>query len=252
MGGRVKVLPVVERFVDDCETPVSAFLKLRGSGPAFLLESAEQGQRVGRWSFIGYRPHSILRWSLADGGDPYALAAEAAARHRQAPIAGLPPFAGGAVGLFGFDCVRQLEGLPPEILLVPLIGHSRGHSGVAIDTGQGWLLHAGDAYFYHGEIDPDRRRCPPMLDVFQRVMEIDSRARMKKRSVRIRGHATSVSLEEPFWDELKRMAAEAGLPLAGLVEAIDGRRRTANLSSALRLAVLYDHEIAPLKFAHSL
>ena len=63
---------------------------------------------------------------------------------------------------------------------------------------------------------------------------------MKKRSVRIRGHATSVSLEEPFWAELKRMAGEAGLPLAALIETIDERRRTANLSSALRLAVLDD------------
>jgi predicted DNA-binding ribbon-helix-helix protein len=61
---------------------------------------------------------------------------------------------------------------------------------------------------------------------------------MKKRSVRIRGHATSVSLEEPFWDELKRMAAEAEMPLAALIEAIDEHRRVANLSSALRLAVL--------------
>lgn len=63
---------------------------------------------------------------------------------------------------------------------------------------------------------------------------------MKKRSVRIRGHATSVSLEEPFWEELKRMAAEAGLPMAALVETIDDRRQTANLSSALRLAVVDD------------
>jgi predicted DNA-binding ribbon-helix-helix protein len=63
---------------------------------------------------------------------------------------------------------------------------------------------------------------------------------MKKRSVRIRGHATSVSLEEPFWQELKRMAGEAGLPLAALVEGIDARRQTVNLSSALRLAVLDD------------
>lgn len=63
---------------------------------------------------------------------------------------------------------------------------------------------------------------------------------MKKRSVRIRGHATSVSLEEPFWEELKRMALEAGMPLAALVEAIDARRLTPNLSSALRLAVLDD------------
>lgn len=63
---------------------------------------------------------------------------------------------------------------------------------------------------------------------------------MKKRSVRIRGHATSVSLEEPFWEELKRMAVENGMPLAALVEAIDERRQSANLSSALRLAVLED------------
>ncbi|MEU9809177.1 MBL fold metallo-hydrolase [Mycobacterium sp. NPDC050853] len=47
---------------------------------------------------------------------------------------------------FGFDAVRDLDGLPSEILVVPLYGHSRGHVGIAIDTGDGWLLHAGDAY----------------------------------------------------------------------------------------------------------
>ena len=77
-----------QTFLEDCETPVSAFLKLRGAGPAFLLESAEQGQRVGRWSFIGYRPRRVVRWSLADGGDPYALAAAEVERHRQAPLPG--------------------------------------------------------------------------------------------------------------------------------------------------------------------
>ena len=71
------VIPVTHTFIEDCETPVSAFLKLRGDGPAFLLESAEQGQRVGRWSFIGYRPRDVVTWRLEDGGDPYAIAAEA-------------------------------------------------------------------------------------------------------------------------------------------------------------------------------
>jgi anthranilate synthase component I len=116
------LVPVAHTFVEDCETPVSAFLKLRGSGPAFLLESAEQGQRVGRWSFIGYKPRRVLRWSLADGGDPYALAAAEVARHRQAPAPGLPPFTGGAVGFFGFDCVRTVEPLPepnPDVLGLP-------------------------------------------------------------------------------------------------------------------------------------
>ena len=44
---------------------MSAFLKLRGDGPAFLLESAEQGQRFGRWSFIGVRPRAVLRCRTA-------------------------------------------------------------------------------------------------------------------------------------------------------------------------------------------
>ncbi len=108
------LIPVCETFIADCETPVSAFLKLRALAPgepAFLLESADQGQRVGRWSFIGFRPRSVLRWSLADGGDPYAIAAEHLARYRQAPIADAPPFTGGAVGFFGYDLVRTVEPL---------------------------------------------------------------------------------------------------------------------------------------------
>src|SRR3954470_17020957 len=116
------LVPVAHTFVEDCETPVSAFLKLRGSGPAFLLESAEQGQRVGRWSFIGYKPRRVLRWTRADGGDPYAIAAAEVARHRQAAAPGLPPFTGGAVGFFGYDCVRTVEPLGepnPDVLGLP-------------------------------------------------------------------------------------------------------------------------------------
>ncbi|HLJ04186.1 MAG TPA: anthranilate synthase component I, partial [Solirubrobacteraceae bacterium] len=90
------LIPVSETFIDDCQTPVSAFLKLRETGPAFLLESAEQG-RVGRWSFIGFRPRKVLRWSLGDPGDPYAIAAAEIERFDPAPLPGLPPFAGGAV-----------------------------------------------------------------------------------------------------------------------------------------------------------
>ncbi len=105
------LIPVLETFIDDCETPVSAFLKLReGDQPAFLLESAEQG-RVGRYSFIGFRPRKVLRWSLADGGDPYALAAAELDAFDPAPLEGLPPFAGGAVGVFAYDLVRTVEPL---------------------------------------------------------------------------------------------------------------------------------------------
>jgi anthranilate synthase component 1 len=104
------LIPVTETFIDDCETPVSAFLKLREDGPAFLLESAEQG-RVGRYSFIGVRPRKVLRWSLSDGGDPYAIAGAELSGYRPAALEGLPPFAGGAVGVFAYDLVRTVEPL---------------------------------------------------------------------------------------------------------------------------------------------
>ncbi|HWC28268.1 MAG TPA: anthranilate synthase component I [Solirubrobacteraceae bacterium] len=109
------VIPLRQSFIDDTETPVSAFLKLRGrapTSPAFLLESAERGQQVGRYSFIGVRPRKVVRWSLGDEpADPYGLAAAEVARHRQAPWPDMPPFAGGAVGYFGYDLVRTVEPL---------------------------------------------------------------------------------------------------------------------------------------------
>ncbi|MGZ4180652.1 MAG: anthranilate synthase component I [Solirubrobacteraceae bacterium] len=121
------LIPLRQTFIDDCQTPVSAYLKLRQQpgnwhvtrsaqgarglrGPSFLLESADQG-RVGRYSFIGVRPRKVLRWSLGDAGDPYALAAAELERFRPAPVEGLPPFAGGAVGVFAYDLVRTVEPL---------------------------------------------------------------------------------------------------------------------------------------------
>jgi anthranilate synthase component 1 len=145
------VVPVRARFVEDTETPVSAFLKLRAGepegAPCFLLESAEQGQ-VGRYSFVGLRPRAVLRWSDGElsewsgraaslGGeptrvdpepDPYAAVAARFARYTPAPVEGLPPFTGGAVGFFGYDLVRTVEplgepnpdelGLPDMALMV--------------------------------------------------------------------------------------------------------------------------------------
>ena len=107
------LIPLHQTFIDDCQTPVSAFLKLRDANPTepcFLLESADQG-RVGRYSFIGWRPRKVLRWSLGDPGDPYQLASEELGRFRIPTLEGLAPFAGGAVGVFAYDLVRTVEPL---------------------------------------------------------------------------------------------------------------------------------------------
>ena len=98
---------------------------------------------------------------------------------------------------FGFDAVRQLDGLPPEILLVPLAGHTRGHAGVAVDTGAGWLLNAGDSYFFHGQVDPAGPPCPPGLAWFESRVEtvkgarLDNHARLRQL---VQEHGETVSV----------------------------------------------------------
>jgi len=84
----------------------------------------------------------------------------------------------------GFSNVRSLDGLPPEILMVPLIGHTLGHAGVAVSTGSGWLLYAADAYFYHGEMQIEPH-CTPGLRLYQTLMEKDRKQRLANQ-VRLR------------------------------------------------------------------
>jgi glyoxylase-like metal-dependent hydrolase (beta-lactamase superfamily II) len=82
---------------------------------------------------------------------------------------------------FGFDAVRAIAGVTPEVLLVPLVGHSEGHCGVAVREGAGWLLHAGDAYFSHRELDLQRPRTPLGLALFQRMRAVDNAARLSNQ-----------------------------------------------------------------------
>ncbi|RMI32931.1 MBL fold metallo-hydrolase [Nocardia stercoris] len=98
---------------------------------------------------------------------------------------------------FGFDAVRDLEGLPPSILLIPLAGHTRGHTGVAIETGDGWLLHAGDAYMNAGEVDLDRPRTPPLTRFFENVMQAlpaERRANLQRLQQLRRDHSDAVTI----------------------------------------------------------
>ena len=94
--------------------------------------------------------------------------------------------------------------LPPEVLLVPLVGHTRGHCAVAIDAGTGWIVHAGDAYFFRGEMDPVAPRCPVGLRIFQERMGMD-RWEMARNKERLRllakeqaGAITVMSAHDPL------------------------------------------------------
>jgi glyoxylase-like metal-dependent hydrolase (beta-lactamase superfamily II) len=116
---------------------------------------------------------------------------------------------------FGFDAVRQLEDLPPEILLVPLPGHTWGHAGVAIQRPQGWLLHAGDAYFYRDEVRRATRKCTPGLRGYQTMMEVSrdlrlaNQERVRKLSVEHQRDVRVLCAHDPVEFE----HAAAGNPL---------------------------------------
>ena len=82
---------------------------------------------------------------------------------------------------FGFERVRELEGVPSDIALIPLVGHTFGHSGVAVKREGRWLLQAGDAYFWHDEMNVERPQCTPGLRLYQWMMEKDRPARLSNQ-----------------------------------------------------------------------
>ncbi|HVU16967.1 MAG TPA: anthranilate synthase component I [Candidatus Didemnitutus sp.] len=106
------LIPVSTELLADLETPVSAFAKLRGSGPAFLLESVEGGEHVSRYSFIGCNPRRILQ-AAAGAADPLAELQAEMAKHRPVKVPGLPPFTGGAVGYLGYEFIHSVEPTVP-------------------------------------------------------------------------------------------------------------------------------------------
>ena len=111
---------------------------------------------------------------------------------------------------FGFERVRAIGKTDDEVLLIPLVGHTRGHAAVAVRTPSGWLLHGGDAYFFHGEL-ADPPVCPTGLHLFQTLVAVDDRARRANRDrlrELVRDHGSEVqvfSAHDPV--ELARMRA---------------------------------------------
>src|SRR5690349_7893186 len=97
------LIPLYHELLADMLTPVSAYSRLcPPDEPGFLLESVEGGERLARYSFIGYRPRPL---DLGDGDPLPAL--ERVAAERPAPVRGLPRFLGGAVGYLGYEVARH-------------------------------------------------------------------------------------------------------------------------------------------------
>jgi glyoxylase-like metal-dependent hydrolase (beta-lactamase superfamily II) len=87
----------------------------------------------------------------------------------------------GGESWFGFESVRDLASMPAEVMLVPLIGHTFGHAGVAVQDRDRWLLLAGDAYFHHREMDLHKPWCTPGLELYQTMLEKDRKARLRNQ-----------------------------------------------------------------------
>ena len=117
------MVPVTMTVLADRETAVSAYGKLVGDAPGFLLDSLEGGERWAQWSFLGWDP--VFTLTSYDGvthvddtrvelpaGDPLEVLEQLLARYATGPMEGLPPLHSGAVGYLSYDTVRYVEHLP--------------------------------------------------------------------------------------------------------------------------------------------
>jgi anthranilate synthase component 1 len=140
LAAQGNLIPVTRRLLADFETPLSAYWKLRGQGESFLFESVEGGEHLGRYSFVGCNPRSVIRQQgdrvevieggkvtgqftvrpAAAGGDPTVVrdglevVERILAQFRPVEVPGLPRFTGGAVGFLGYEFIHDVEPVVPR------------------------------------------------------------------------------------------------------------------------------------------
>ncbi len=215
-------IPVVREILSDLETPVSAFLKLAGRPRSFLLESVEGGEKWGRYSILGL---PAREWVTVHEGvftrywegeatersrpsDPLDRLRQWLGAVRYAPVPGLPRFAGGAVGYFGYDAVRYMERLPdtnPDPLGMPDVFLMRTEQLLVFDnlTGKLQLIQPADP---HG--DPDTAYADACRRIEASVGDL-------RRALPERSQPDPVELrEEDFRHQTKRADFEAAVERA--------------------------------------
>lgn len=134
---KIRISTVTKEIPADIETPVSAFHALKQGNPTgFLLESVEMGDRIGRYSFLGFEPELLFtargkdvtirfrgKTETRSSSNPLDDLQELIGNFTEEKTEGLPPFSSGLVGYFSYDCVRYFEKLPdtgkPDTLDLP-------------------------------------------------------------------------------------------------------------------------------------
>ncbi|MDX2186891.1 MAG: anthranilate synthase component I [Opitutaceae bacterium] len=171
LAAKGNVVPVYTDLMADFETPVSAYAKLKGTGPAYLLESVEGGENLSRYSFIGCRPRKVFSCgpvhteirvpgkpteNVPTPQDPLTLIEAEMAAHRAVEVPGMPRFMGGAVGFVGYEYVTRVETtVPPaksDELGLPLIYFMLTDSLLTFDRVKQTLRITVNAHV-NGEID---------------------------------------------------------------------------------------------------
>jgi anthranilate synthase component I len=174
LSKRGNTIPVYLDLTADCDTPLSAYSKIRENGPAFLFESIIGGERIGRYSFLGSNPRKVIRVfgkeiiithktgqveHLPPQQDPLSVIENLMARHRPVHLPGMPPFNGGAVGFVGHEYVHYIEPTIPKAekdsLKLPVLYYMITDSVIGFDHVRQIMRVCVNAHIEDGKADPD-------------------------------------------------------------------------------------------------
>jgi anthranilate synthase component I len=224
LAAQGNLIPIYTEFIADCATPIAVFEKIDNGRRSFLLESAESTDFVGRYSFLGSDPQlyfesrgRTILIENADGSrkeytteaDPLTELAQIMARFRFVPIPDLPPFAGGAVGYIGFDCVRFFEPTvgepPPDELNVPDSVFLVTDTYLVFDHRQRRLKIVANAWIENGDVDLAYDRAAEKIRILFAKLEFSSHNRfMNTAPVASSLKPASNTSREEFYEMVRR------------------------------------------------
>jgi anthranilate synthase component 1 len=169
LANQGNIIPVYADLMADLETPVSAYAKVRGAGPSFLLESIEGGENLSRYSIIGCRPRKVFRCGAttttithADGrvdtlptpADPLTLLEAEMKPYQPVRLPDMARFVGGAVGFLGYEYIARIERVvpvaPEDPLANPLLYFVLADSLVIFDRARQTIRLAVNAHVAAG------------------------------------------------------------------------------------------------------